>query len=299
MDISIIIVNYNTKFLTTNCIQSILDFTLDIKYEIIVVDNASTDGTVAEIRELYPNTKIITLLENVGFGRANNFGSENATGEFLFFLNSDTLLIENSLKKMVDFFRSHELQLNLGVLGCLLVDETMNQNGFGSKFPHPSTFLQESIGKIPLLRNFVKPTVSSSYEISAEFFNVDYVIGADMLMRRSVFNSYQGFDKEYFMYYEESDLQLKMSRSGYKNYIFTGTKIIHLEDGSGKSQLRYSNRKRIILHQSKITYVRKNFSEDYNRFKSVDMATLVLNIFNRRYTFTENLQYIRAIIFKY
>lgn len=299
MDVSIIIVNYNTKVLTINCIQSILDFTKDVSYEIIVVDNASTDGTLSEVGTLYPDIKIIGLQENVGFGRANNAGSEVAKGEFLFFLNSDTLLVENSLKKMIDFFRSHEKSLNLGVLGCILVDEQLKTNGFGSNFPNPTTFLQESLRKIPLVRNFVKSDVSISYDVSSEFFNIDYVIGADMLMKRSLFNYFNGFDKDYFMYYEESDMQLRLFRNGYENYIYSGTKIIHLEDGSGKSQLKYSNRKRIILHQSKITYMQKNFGREYSKFKSIDIITLILNIFNKRYTFAENVKYVSAIISKY
>ncbi|WP_286774798.1 MULTISPECIES: glycosyltransferase family 2 protein [Sphingobacterium] len=299
MDVSIIIVNYNTKVLTINCVQSILDFTKDVSYEIIVVDNASTDGTLSEVGTLYPDIKIIGLQENVGFGRANNAGSEVAKGEFLFFLNSDTLLVENSLKKMIDFFRSHEKSLNLGVLGCILVDEQLKTNGFGSNFPNPNTFLQESLRKIPLVRNFVKSDVSISYDVSSEFFNIDYVIGADMLMKRSLFNYFNGFDKDYFMYYEESDMQLRLFRNGYENYIYSGTKIIHLEDGSGKSQLKYSNRKRIILHQSKITYMQKNFGREYSKFKSIDIITLILNIFNKRYTFAENVKYVTAIISKY
>ncbi|MGJ1314793.1 glycosyltransferase family 2 protein [Sphingobacterium multivorum] len=299
MDVSIIIVNYNTKVLTINCVQSILDFTKDVSYEIIVVDNASTDGTLSEVGTLYPDIKIIGLQENVGFGRANNAGSEVAKGEFLFFLNSDTLFVENSLKKMIDFFRSHEKSLNLGVLGCILVDEQLKTNGFGSNFPNPTTFLQESLRKIPLVRNFVKSDVSISYDVSSEFFNIDYVIGADMLMKRSLFNYFNGFDKDYFMYYEESDMQLRMCRNGYENYIYCGTKIIHLEDGSGKSQLKYSNLKRIILHQSKITYMHKNFGREYSKFKSIDIIILILNIFNKRYTFAENVKYVRAIISKY
>lgn len=143
MDVSIIIVNYNTKSLTINCVQSILDFTIDVSYEIIIIDNASTDGTLSEIGTLYPDIKIIGLQENVGFGRANNAGSEVAKGEFLFFLNSDTLFVENSLKKMIDFFRTHEMSLNLGVLGCILVDEQLNTNGFGSQFPQPKIIIWE------------------------------------------------------------------------------------------------------------------------------------------------------------
>ena len=101
--VSIIIVNYNTKQLTLNCLKSIYEYTKDIDFEIIVVDNASSDGSVEAIRESFPIVNVIGSNENLGFGRANNLGAKYAQGKYLFLLNSDTLLIENSIKKLYDF----------------------------------------------------------------------------------------------------------------------------------------------------------------------------------------------------
>ena len=101
MQVSIIVVNYNTKDITENCIASIITQTKDVEYEIILVDNASVDGS----KEYFKNRKEICYIysnENLGFGKANNLGAEKAKGELLFLLNSDTILIENSIKKMYD-----------------------------------------------------------------------------------------------------------------------------------------------------------------------------------------------------
>lgn len=299
MNVSIIIVNYNTKEITLACISSIIQFTKEITYEIIVVDNASVDGSCQAIRNEFSSVIVIQLTENVGFGRANNLGAKNANGDILFLLNSDTVFVENSLKKLVDFFGENEKSLNIGVLGTILVDTEMNINGYGSEFPKPHHFYQEAISKIPFLNRFIKHNDSKIYNTGDISFHIDYVIGADMLVRKNLFEKFDGFDPDYFMYYEESDLQLRMHRKGLRNYIFTGTRIIHLEDGSGKMQPTYSNRKRIILHKSKIFYIKKNFFSKYFQFRFVDKAVLLLHLFNRRYTLKENYKYIKAILKTY
>lgn len=299
MDISIIIVNYNTADLTLNCLRSIFEFTQDVSFEVILVDNASTDDSVIRIKNKYPAVVVIESLENIGFGRANNLAAERAGGNFLFFLNSDTLLIENSLKKFLEIFVTKEDSLNIGVLGCVLVDESLNTNGFGSTFPTPKLLMEESLARIPFLNKMISVPVSPSYNLDRDVFEVEYVIGADMFMRKDVFVDFKGFDRDYFMYYEESDLQLRMHRIGYRNYVYTGTKIIHLEDGSGKHQRRYSNLKRTILKKSRITYVKKNFPREYFIYKVFDKTTLLLNFFNRKYAFRENWAYVRAILKKY
>ena len=114
--VSIIIINYNTKLLTLDCLKSIYQHTKDIDFEVIVVDNASSDGSAEAIRESFPIVKVIEPNENLGFGRANNLGAKYAKGEYLFLLNSDTLLIENSIKKLYDFYIENEEKLHIGVL---------------------------------------------------------------------------------------------------------------------------------------------------------------------------------------
>lgn len=296
--ISIIIVNYNTMQLTINCIASIYNYTKNINFEIIVVDNASSDSSVLQLRKKFSDVKVIEASENLGFGRANNLGASIAKGEYLFFLNSDTILIENSLYKILDFFNIKEKELNIGVLGCVMIDENNKINGCGSTFPTVTSFNKEIIKSIPIVGRFIKSQYIN-YNFNQEYFEIEYVLGADMFMRKTLFDTVSGFDSNYFMYYEESDLQLIISRSQYKNYIFTGTKIIHLEGGSFAEKKKVSNAKRIIVHKSKVYYAKKNFPKDYYKFKILDISKLILSVFNYKYRFTENIKYIKDIIKKY
>lgn len=296
--ISIIIVNYNTMQLTINCIESIYNYTKNVDFEIIVVDNASSDNSVSQILERFPYVKVIQATENLGFGRANNLGVSAAKGEYLFLLNSDTIFVENSLLKILDFFSKNEKKLNIGVLGCLMIDESNEVNGFGGTFPTIKSFNQEIIKGFPIIGRFIE-IKETHYNLNQEYFEIEYVLGADMFMRKSLFNAVAGFDPNYFMYYEESDLQLTVSRAQYKNYIFTGTRIIHLEGGSFTEKKKVSNVKRIIVHTSRIYYAKKNFPKEYYKFKILDISKLLLNIFNFKYKITENIKYITGIIKKY
>ncbi len=294
MDCSIIIVNYNTRTITNDCIESVKKFTEDINYEIILVDNASTDDSSAFFSQM-DGIVFIQSSENIGFGRANNLGAEQAVGEFLFLLNSDTVLIENSVKKLVDFFKNKEAELNIGSLGGVLVDKEMNYNGCGSNFTSCKEEIYNYKKMIPGLRYLLPDKTVDPYPLKESFFEIDYVIGADLMIRNNIFKSMGGFDKDFFMYYEESDLQYRMKRAGYKAYIYAGTKIIHLEDGSGKEIKNYSNKKRIITHTSKNLFLKKNDPQNFSKYKLWDKLFLFINRFNTKYTADERKNYENAV----
>lgn len=299
MDVSVIIVNYNTKVLLSNCIKSIYKYTYDVKFEIIVVDNASSDGSQENLKTNFPEVKLIESKENLGFGRANNLAVQHAGGDFLFLLNSDTLLIENSILKFLSFFSENEHKLNIGVLGTLLTDEKLEINGYGNSFPTCSKENRKNWNKIPFLKTLVTDSIEKKYDFEKLYFEIDYVIGADMFLRKELFDKMSGFSKDFFMYYEESDLQKRIHNLGYKHYIFTDTKIIHLEEGTGKVMKNYSNRKRIITHQSKIIYLKRNDSENFYKYVISDFLFLCLNFLNFKYKYGENFKYFREILKTY
>ena len=187
MDVSIIIVNYNTKDLLVNCIDSIYLRTNNFQFEIIVVDNASEDGSRQILKKKYPNIQLIESDVNIGFGAANNLGVKLAKVEFLFFLNSDTILVENSIKIMFDFFKKYENELNLGVLGTILIDDHYKTNGFGTHFPMCKEENIANLKKIPLLNSLIFVPKKHKYDVTLEYFEIDYILGADLLMRKNLF----------------------------------------------------------------------------------------------------------------
>lgn len=299
MIVSIIIVNYNTREITSNCLQSICEYTKEIEFEIIVVDNASSDGSTQYLKSKFPQVKFIESNENIGFGKANNLGAQYAKGEFLFLLNSDTLLIENSILKLFSFFIENENKLNIGVLGTILVDEKLQNNGYGNSFPTCSDENRKNWSKIPFFRAFFRNPNLKTYDFEKEFFKIDYVIGADMFLRKSLFDKMEGFYKKFFMYYEESDLQKRIQNNGFNQYIFTKTKIIHLEEGSGKIIKNYSNKKRIITHQSKVIFLKRNDHKNFYKYVCCDFLFITLNLLNFKYSLKENFKYYIEILKTY
>ena len=221
MDVSIVIVNYNTCNLLADCLETLYRFTRDVVFEVIVVDNASTDGSESYIRKHYPEVVWINSGENLGFGRANNLGVRQAKGEYLFFLNSDTLLQNNAVGNLLNYARSGKCD-DIGVLGCWLLDrEGLPNNAFGF-FPNVKNEMKYLLGKYP------RP---DSNMISKEK-DVDYITGADMFMRKTLFDRMGGFDSNIFMYYEETDLQYRIAKEGLVRRIIPGPQIVHLEGGS-------------------------------------------------------------------
>ena len=294
MTVSIIIVTYNTKDLTHDCIKSVQKYTSELDYEIILVDNASSDGSKDHFAQRTDITYIYSP-ENLGFGKANNLGAEKATGEYIFFLNSDTLLKENSLKKLYDFFTENENQLKIGVLGCTLIDEKGEPNGSGNYFPTVSSIVTEKFGSLPLIRNFLKYKEVEIPVNKEDYYQIDYVLGADMFLRKDLFYKVDLFNPEYFMYYEEAEIQRKITELGYKNYIMKNVNIVHLVAKSSSNQsAKESHFKRLIVNKSRIVYLRNN--KKLHSFFIFEYLFILLNFFNFNYAFKENIDYCKVII---
>lgn len=243
MDVSVIIVNYNTNKLLDDCLKSIEDNTKDIHYEVIVVDNASSDDSVNMIHNKYPWVKLIESKENLGFGKANNLGYKYSTGRNIFLLNSDTLLIENSIKTLSDVLDSDR---SIGSVGAILI-------GLNGKQVH-------SYGKFP---SIYKKLTRQNYVINEAHFEkmecVDYITGADLMIPRRIWEMAGGFDSKFFMYYEETDLQKRIASHGFKRVLVPHTKIIHLEGGStGNKRTKNNDWKKITIFRSMLYYMYKH-----------------------------------------
>jgi len=232
INLSIIIVNYNTPELVYNCIKSIKEHAA-LSYEIIVVDNGSKEELRIQNSELNKlqtaNCKLLTLEKNLGFGTGNNVGAKKATGEYLLLLNSDALVVDDSIDKMHQFMAGHD---EVGALTCLLYNDikcTKMQKYFYGNF--------QSLGSLTIRRyNYQK------INLSQEFFYTDIVTGACFLIKRKFYEELGGFDEKIFMYLEDDDLCKRIIDKGYQNAVLNTAKIAHLE---GKSVKNNSQRKKL------------------------------------------------------
>lgn len=258
MDVSTILVNYNTKEMTLDCINSIYDKTNGVEFEVIVVDNNSSDGS----KEVLSDDKRITFVEagdNLGFGKANNLGLKHASGRYIFFLNTDTLLVNNAIKLFFDFCESHKNE-HMGGVGCLLQDRNGEIIHSFARFPSiRQQFLEFTIAPILKKIGMAYQTLdTTSTDTTKESFQVDYVTGADLFVSKEVIDKCGAFDSDFFMYFEETEMQYRWTKNGYPSYIYKAPKIIHLEGGSvNKEKSPWNTRKFIMGLKSKDLYFEK------------------------------------------
>ncbi|WP_373213966.1 glycosyltransferase family 2 protein [Fusobacterium mortiferum] len=251
MDVSVIIVNYNTLELTKNTIESVFKKTEGLNYEVILVDNASTDGSVEYFENNYKE-KIIFIQnrENLGFGKANNKGIEIAKGKYIFLLNSDTLLINNAIKILFDFM---EQNIECGVCGGNLYDRD-NKPVHSFKKELVNIYSDFDFIKNFILKFIYKKRMDFNY--TNKNIEVGYITGADMFIRKKMLEKVGIFDSDFFMYFEETELTARIKSSGKKIISVPQAKIIHLE---GKST-QFKERKFRMFTESKYKYFYKVFS---------------------------------------
>jgi GT2 family glycosyltransferase len=279
MDVSIIIVNYNTKDLTLNCLKSVFAQTKDLDFEVFVSDNASTDGSVSAIHTAFPEVKIIENDRNIGFGAANNRALSKASGKYVFYLNSDTILLNNAIKIFFDYWE--ESNEKLGVIGTNLLTSAYTPNQSFGYFPtlnnQKKNFficLLDNLGLKNIVKRVLKvKTGSLNYKIGS----VDYVMGADMFLLNEK-DAY--FDEDFFMYFEETDLQKKMAEHNKLRLIIEGPKIIHLGGGSTEQSNRYSFTKKtsIFYWKSCLVYLKKRGINYSSLIRLMKLAFRFLNI---------------------
>lgn len=232
MTLSIIIVSFNTKDLLEQCLKSIFKFLKNVSFEVVVVDNASADGSHQMVSAKFPQVKLIANKKNLGFGTANNQGAKAATGNWLFFFNSDAYLIDNSLAKFLEMLNK---QSKTGAAGPLILneDKTIQQSvGF---FPHlPQIFYWMSFLDDLPRGEYLKP-----YHVDHDSFykteqKVDWITGAALLVRRDVFEKTGGFDERIFLYGEDVDLCYRIKKLGFEIIFSPIAKVVHLGRGSHK-----------------------------------------------------------------
>lgn len=248
MKVSIIYVNYKTFSLIIDSIKSIKKNVIGVDYEIIVVDNASDDGSLELIKEHYSEVICVQASENLGFGRANNLGITYASGDFILFLNPDTILRNDAVSKLYTYLIGHP---NVGACGGNLYDEKgLPTTSFSRRFP---SFIWEFLSILYI------PPICFSYPRSV-YFNregkpipVASIIGADLMVRKLVLLEVGGFSPDFFMNYEETELCYRITKAGFSIYSIPSAQITHLE-----GRASYIKQSRLhFLYEGQYIYFRK------------------------------------------
>ncbi len=225
--LSIIIVNWNVADLLLNSIQSIVQNAPTMEYEIIVVDNNSSDDSLSRLEAQFPFVKIIANKENLGFGKANNQGIEIAVGSYILLLNPDTIIIEDAIVKMVKILENHP---EIGMIGPQLLDKDLNPLAGGAKLSRSLTsgVLLDllNIELLPLIGPFLTKVLRYPYDLSRAGF-VEVISGSAMMFRKSTIEEVGSFDERYFMAGEDVELCDRFWKKGLKVYYFPDAKIIH------------------------------------------------------------------------
>jgi len=233
MELSIIIVNFNTRQLLFNCLKSIFTETKNISYEVIIVDNGSTDDSLSFVKKHFPQVKIITNKKNLGFAKASNQGVTIAKGKYLLFLNSDTLILNKAIEKSLKFIIKNP-QIN--ILGCRLLNKDRSIQPSIGFFPQlKQLFLMMFfLDDIPFINRLMKPYQQSRIDFYCKTQEVDWVTGAFLLLSKKVINKIGGFDEDFFMYNEEVDFCYRAKKEGFKVWFYHEPEIIHLKGKSSQ-----------------------------------------------------------------
>ncbi len=256
MTLSLVIVSYNVREFLEQAIRSIQKALDDVSYEIIVVDNASSDGTIAFLQK-QNNIVLIQNDVNVGFGKANNQGFEVARGEYICAINPDTIVQEDTFKVLIDFISKHK---NVGAVGCKILNPDGSlQLACRRSFPTPWVAFTKISGLAGL---FPKSKLFGRYNLTylnpEQVSKVEAISGSFMLLPRSTIEKVGGFDESFFMYGEDLDWCYRIRKAGLDIYYVPDTKIIHFK---GESSKKSPFEQRRLFYEAMRLFVEKHFSK--------------------------------------
>jgi len=265
MRLSIVIVNYNVKYFLEQCLHSVVNAMNGLECEVFVVDNNSVDGSIKMVKEKFPEVCLIENKDNIGFSKANNQAIRKSNGEYILLLNPDTLVEDDTLRKVVDFMDNHP---DAGGLGVKMID------GKGKflpeskrSLPSPSVSFFKIFGFSSI---FPKSHLFSKYHLGYldkdKINKIDVLAGAFMLLRKKVLDEIGLLDEAFFMYGEDIDLSYRITQAGYNNYYFPETRIIHYKgESTKKSSINYV----FMFYNAMIIFAKKHYSKGNARSFSI------------------------------
>ncbi len=268
MRLSVIIVNYNVQHFLEQCLHSVRKASKNITAEVFVVDNNSVDGSMAMVKEKFPEVKLIENKKNTGFSYANNQAIKIAGGEYILLLNPDTVVEEDTFEKILSFMDEHP---SAGGLGVKMLDgkgKFLPESKRG--LPTPAVAFYKMFG---LAGMFPKSKTFGRYHLGFldenETHEVEILAGAFMLLRKSVLDKIGLLDETFFMYGEDIDLSYRIILGGYKNYYFPETRIIHYKgESTKKSSINYV----FVFYRAMAIFAQKHFSQ-----KNAKLFSLLIN----------------------
>lgn len=244
VDLSVVIISFNTKDLTLSCVDSVIKNTRGINYEVVMVENGSSDGSVEALRSLQgTKVRLIENKKNLGFAVANNQAWKKALGKYVLFLNSDTLITDNVLGEMVEWMGKNA---TVGIASCMLKNKDGSIQPTGGYFPALlSVFSWMTIQDLPFVDALIKPFhplhIKSFFAKGTDFYRkekeLDWVTGAFLFTRKVILEEVNGWDDNYFMYVEEVDLCFRIKKTGWRVRYLPEWDIIHYGGASGTKEL--------------------------------------------------------------
>jgi len=244
--LSIILVSYNAREHLEACLRSLHENPASISTEIIVVDNASTDGSRESVPKDRSDIRLIASRENLGFAGANNLGFRASRGKFILFLNTDTLIGKGTLDRLCSMLHDHS---DAGAVGpALFRSEASPQVSFGNRVDFFAQWRQKYLWN---------PYYARRLKTARRPRKVGWLSGACLMVRREVFSSIDGFDEHFFLYFEDIDLCYRIRRTGFRLLFFPEIRIMHKGSGSTASQARFC---RFHYRKSQLYFYRKHNS---------------------------------------
>jgi len=252
--LSIIIVNWNTKLHLKWCLHYVFKRTQGINFEVLVVDNGSSDSSITMVENNFPGVKIIRNQQNLGFAKANNQAIKKARGKYILLLNSDTKITEQALTKMVEYLEDNS---QVGILGCKLLNPDGSLQPSCRRFP---TLLSQIIILLKLHNYFPNFKAIKEYYMldwpHDKISQVNQVMGACFMVRKKVFTDIGLLDDKYFIWFEEVDFCRRAQKAGWTTYFTPEAQVFH-EKGASFNQL-LSPKKQIWFNNSVLRYFKKH-----------------------------------------
>lgn len=254
MDVSIIVVSYNTRRLLRECLGSIFLNTRNVRYEVIVVDNGSADGSADMVEREFADACLIRLATNTGFGAANNVGYRRSSGRYVFLLNSDTCLLDDAVGVFVQFMERPENQ-DVAVCGGMLVDKDGGAAVSCGNLPSVLDLLVWLFRLDVILPQGIKARLSPALRAEGETaYPMPLISGAAFFLRRSALAEPVPFDTDFFLYFEETELCFRLRKRGFRGMVIPTVRIMHLYSQTAVS---LGDKRAEIFERSKLLYFLK------------------------------------------